>query len=141
MTPSGNETPEELVSRVRKARNVDASFDWCFADGRYEVAWSARDVGPNSLRAFVESYEAKTAKRARSVRDLRFHLAAIDDPRLLNRVEGALGRHFREQSAGVEGSFFDAGIRVPAWIPTENPIRLAITSAVGIELLPAELVV
>ncbi len=109
------------------------------ARGENRVLWhpsTERATWPATLPAFIQHASSLTPKVLDLCRLVRFHVASLDgDKRLFERVEGAIGRHFKK----LRDEFFDAGIRLPAQIPYEPAMRLKIASEVPIVGLPADL--
>ncbi len=99
------------------------------ADGAVAPRW------PETLPSFLRNYDKLMPNIAGVIRLVKFHLAPLDgDAHLFNRVEGLIGRHFKKDS-----DFFAPGIKLPAAIPNDRPIRLVLSSEAPIEGLPSEL--
>ena len=95
---------------------------------------------PSTLPSFLLNYEALAPNIITYIRQLKFHLAPVDgDAHLHNRIEGGLGRYLKEHADPLIRDFFFPGIRVPAVIPYDNPIRIVLSSDVSINGLPADL--
>jgi hypothetical protein len=107
------------------------------AKGRWSVVWP--DNSKPTLPGFLDSYERLAAHRARAVRETFFHFAPVDDEKLLNRIEGRLGRYFSERVTSLP--LFNRGIRVPALVRPERAICLQITAECPIEGLPPSIIV
>ena len=74
------------------------------------------------------------------IRMVKFHVAPlVGDAHLHNRVEGAISRHYKAHANPELRDFFSPGLRVPAAIPYDKPIRLMLSSEVPIAGLPPEL--
>jgi hypothetical protein len=95
---------------------------------------------PQSLPLFLRNYESLMPNIINLLRLIRIHVAPlVGDAHLYNRVEGAIGRHFKTHPDPKLRDFFAPGLRVPAAIPFDNPIRLVISSEVPVAGLPPQL--
>ena len=71
---------------------------------------------------------------------LRFHLAPLEgDPHLHDRVEGAIGRYYKSHPLPELSTFITPGLRLPAAIPGDRPMKLVVASEAPIAGLPVEL--
>ena len=113
------------------------------AEGRNEVSWRADDGDvrwPQTLPSFLHGYLQGAANVLQLIRLLRFHVAPLEgDAHLHDRVEGALGRHFKDHADALVRDFFAPGIRLPARIPYDTSLRLVLSSTAEIAGLPTEL--
>lgn len=76
------------------------------------------------------------------IRLIKFHVAPLaDDANLYERVEGAIGRHYKAHSDPDLRDFLIPGLRVPAAIPFDKPIRLVLSSDMPVAGLPPDLLV
>jgi hypothetical protein len=101
--------------------------------GEYVLAAEGIDAPwPQRLSAVLRNYRVINDHVERLIRVSRFHVAELD-PKVLNRVEGALGRYFRgRHSAPPIRLFFMPGLKVPARIPHDRPLRLTVSTDVPI---------
>ncbi len=107
------------------------------SQGMYRRAAGAVDEGlwPQTLPSFLKNCEALIPNIIALIRLVKFHLAPLEgDAHLYNRVEGLVGRHFKETPG-----FFMPGIKLPAAIPYDSAIRLVLSSEGPIAGLPPEL--
>jgi hypothetical protein len=97
-------------------------------------------VWPHNMPDFLQNYEQLAPQISSLLAVIGFFYAPLpDDPHLLNRVEGAIGRHFKSHSHPGLRRFFYPGIRVPAAVPYDRPIRLQLSSDAALEGMPPEL--
>ena len=76
----------------------------------------------------------------RQIRLVRFFFAPLDgDAHLYDRVEGAIGRYYKVHPDPVLRDFFGPGIKVPAAIPGDKPLRLVLSSESPVGGLPSEI--
>jgi hypothetical protein len=95
--------------------------------------------GGLTLPVFLRDCETLTPKIAATIRLLRFRVAPLDeDVRLLNRLEGAIGRYYKAHPVLALRSFFMPGMRVPAAVAGDQPMRLVLKSDAPIAGLPLE---
>lgn len=96
---------------------------------------------PQTLPSFLRQFDELAPKISRLVGALRFYVAEVKGtPRLHDRIEGTIGRHFKEHIDSEGRRYFTPGIKLPSAIPGELPrLRLRITSARPIVGLPDEL--
>jgi hypothetical protein len=104
------------------------------------VAGASTAVWPHSLPQFLENYDQLAPKVRALLGALSFFVAALpDEPHLLDRVEGGIGRYFKaHEDVGLRG-FFYPGIKVPAAIPFDRPLRVLVTSDTPLAGMPPEL--
>lgn len=101
------------------------------ADGAIAGQW------PRILPSFLRNHERLMPKIIGLIRLIEIHVAPLaPDERLLNRVEGAIGRYYKTHSDPNLRDFFFPGLRVPAAIPFDKPIRLVLSSEVPVAGLP-----
>lgn len=94
---------------------------------------------PDTLPLFLQNSETLRPNILATIQMLNIHMTAVDgDPHLHNRIEGAIGRHFHAHPE-LREFFFPGGLRVPAAIPFDQPIRLVISSDAPILGLPSHL--
>ena len=95
---------------------------------------------PESLPSFLGNYEQLVPHIVTLLRSLRVHVAPVTaDAHLHNRIEGAIGRYLKGHPEAEVRDFFFPGMRVPAAIPFDKPIRLQVASETPIAGLPAEI--
>ncbi|MCG8554464.1 MAG: hypothetical protein MJD61_04120 [Proteobacteria bacterium] len=130
----------------------------CFLSGRYSIldsdelargeqkllwpgASSTEDHGA-MLTEFVDQANVLVPKIEKLLRLLRFHIAPVKmDGRLLDRIEGTLGRYFQDHPDKGIRKAFGPGARFPAAIPFETRIRCRISTASPLVGLPDVLIV
>lgn len=96
---------------------------------------------PQSLPAFLRNWKQLEPHLIGQIRLVRFHVAAFTgDDHLHNRVEGAIGRHFKNHALPGLSDFFCPGLKLPAAIPGDQRLRLRLSSEVPIAGLPLEIV-
>jgi hypothetical protein len=104
------------------------------ADGAVIGMW------PQTLPSFLGNYETLMPNVIRQIRLVHLFFAPLDgDAHLYDRVEGAIGRHYKVHPDPVLRDFFGPGIRLPAAIPGDKPIRLVLSSESPIAGLPPEI--
>jgi hypothetical protein len=97
---------------------------------------------PDTLPAFLAQYETLAPHIAGTIRLMRFHFAPlVGDAHLYNRVEGAIARIYQRHTDAALRDFVTPGLRVPAAIPFDKPLRLMLSSDVPIAGLPEELMI
>lgn len=109
------------------------------AAGVQRVVWRA---GPGGLRLgeFLRRGEELAPQTLKMINLLRFHVAPFAGPReLYDRIEGGLGRHFKSHQDPALHGFFSPGIKLPAKVPYDKPIRLALSAETPVSGLPREL--
>ena len=109
--------------------------------GEHRLALSEiKGVWPQTLPVVLANYEILFPK-IRSLIDLiKFHLAPLDgDGHLHDRIEGAIGRYYKVHSDPALRNFFGPGIKVPAAIPYDRPLRLMLSSEAPVAGLPTEI--
>ncbi|MBI5947001.1 MAG: GIY-YIG nuclease family protein [Chloroflexi bacterium] len=96
------------------------------------------DTWPETLPSFLENYERFAPSIIALVRLINVHVAPLTgDRHLHDRVEGAIGRYYKSDPA--LRNFFTPGLKLPAAVPFDNPIRLLVSSEVPIAGLPTEI--
>lgn len=101
---------------------------------------TAVGLWPGVVPSVLANYVALADNVQAVVRMLRIHVAPLsDDAHVLNRVEGAIGRFFKNHSEARIREFFFPGMRVPAAIPFDRALRIALSSQGAIEGLPSEI--
>lgn len=114
------------------------------AAGQPPVVWRSGEGGlrwPRNLPAFLARGEDGVRATLAMIRGLRFHVAAVEgDEHLHNRIEGAIGRHFKTHADTAVSDFFGPGIKLPPKIPNDTPLRLVLSSEVPIAGLPTALI-
>ena len=71
------------------------------------------------------------------IRLIKIHFAPLaNDAHLFNRIEGATGRRYKAHQDPELRDFFTPGLRVPAAIPYDKPIRLVLSSETSLAGLP-----
>lgn len=104
------------------------------AHGAVEGPW------PQTLPSFLQTCESVIPNITALIRLIRFHLAPLDgDKHLLDRVEGAIGRHYRRHEDAALREFFAPGIKLPPRISGDRPVRVRLSSEVPLAGLPAEI--
>jgi len=99
-------------------------------------------VWPATLPAFLQEYEALAPQIAATIRLMHFHLAPLSgDAHVYNRVEGAIARYYKKHPEATLKNFLTPGLRVPAAIPFDTPLRVLFSSEAPIAGLPPELLV
>jgi hypothetical protein len=95
---------------------------------------------PETLPAFLSNYEQLVPHIVVFLRSLRVYVAPLTgDAHLHNRVEGALGRYLKSHPESELRDFFFPGMRVPAAVPFDKPLRLQVTSVAPVAGLPADI--
>jgi hypothetical protein len=126
----------------------------CFLSGQY-TTWDAAALAegenrrvegsvigwwPETLPAFLSNYEQLVPHIVALLRNLRVHVAPLTgDAHLHNRVEGAIGRYLKGHPETELRDFFFPGMRVPAAIPFDRPLRLQVNSTAPVAGLPADI--
>lgn len=113
------------------------------AHGEKRVIWAGQTSAAEASGQFGEflgRLESLAPHIRKQIDMIRVHVAPLDpEGRLFNRIEGALGRHFRDNDDLETRRMFDSQVRVPAAIPGETRTLLRITSETPIVGLPGEL--
>lgn len=95
---------------------------------------------PETFPAFLQNYDRLTPNISALVAALGFYFAPLEaDGGCLDRVEGAIGRHFKAHANPELRAFFYPGLRVPAAIPFDRPVRLLLSSDRPLAGMPPEL--
>jgi hypothetical protein len=96
---------------------------------------------PEIIPSVLANYAALAENVQAVVRMLRIHVAPLpEDAYVLNRVEGAIGRFFKNGGDARIREFFFPGMRVPAAIPFDRPLRIKVSSEGPIAGLPQEII-
>jgi hypothetical protein len=97
-------------------------------------------VWPQTVPSFLQSYENLVPHIISLIRMLRFHVAVLDEnEHRLNQIEGAIGRYYKAHPRPELRNFFTPGLKIPAAIPGDQPLRLTLTCEFPITGLPSEL--
>jgi hypothetical protein len=102
--------------------------------GEYRHAEGFEGSWPQNLPSIITNFERTSPHALSIVRRMRFYVAAIAKPHL-NRVEGAIGRHYKQRHP----MFMLPGLQLPARIPHDTPLRLTLSCERPIEGLPEEI--
>ena len=95
---------------------------------------------PLTIPVLLRNWEALAPEIMAVIRLLRIHLAPLEgDAHLYDRVEGAIGRYYKSHPLPELSNFITPGLRLPAAIPGDRPMRLAATSEAPIAGLPVEI--
>ena len=93
-----------------------------------------------TLPSILGVYPALVPSILGLLRMIRFHVAPVEGGKgHLDRVEGAIGRHFKAHRSRACREFFYPGIKLPAAIPGAGPLRLVLTSDAPLAGLPTEI--
>jgi hypothetical protein len=113
----------------------------CLVRGEHRLAERAVPVRwPDTLPDFLAHADVLVPKVREVLRIMRVHLAPMTaDARLLNRVEGSIARYYQQHEDQDLKQFFAPGIRVPAAIPYDIPLLLAISTDGPIAGMPPEM--
>jgi len=104
------------------------------------VAGTVYGTWPQTLPSFIQNYERLLPNIVGLIRLISFHVAPlVGDAHLYNRAEGAIGRYYMSHPDPELRDFFAPGLRVPASVPFDKPIRLVLSSDAPIAGLPPEL--
>lgn len=110
---------------------------------RGEYRFAVVTVGggwPQTLPSFLRNYERLMPNIIGLIRLINIHVAPLaGDAHLYNRVEGAIGRHYKAHSDPELRDFFLPGLRVPAAVPFDTPIRLVLSTEAPVAGLPQHL--
>jgi hypothetical protein len=111
--------------------------------GLHRRVGSARPgAWPSGLPTFLDEYEGLVPHIVGTIRSMRFHFALLTgDGHLFNRVESAIAWHYKRHPNDALRNFLTPGLRVPAAIPFDKPLRLVISSEGAIAGLPQELII
>ena len=109
--------------------------------GEYRLAQGAvTGAWPRTLPSFLRNYEILMPNIIGQIRLIKIHVAPLAvDAHLYDRVEGAIGRYYKTHSDPELRDFLVPGLRVPAAIPFDKPIRLVLSSEVPVAGLPQHL--
>jgi hypothetical protein len=95
---------------------------------------------PQRLPAFIRNWEQLAPSILAQIRLVRFHVAPLTgDDHLHNRVEGAIGRHFKTHAVARLREFFSPGLKIPTAIPGDQRLRLRLSIEAPIAGLPLEI--
>jgi len=113
------------------------------AQGRFQRVGEPRTGRwPETLPSFLHEYTVLAPHIAGTIRLLRFHFAPLTgDGHLYNRVEGAIARIYKKHTDDALRNFLTPGLRVPAAVPFDKPLRLLLSSEVPIAGLQQELLI
>ena len=94
---------------------------------------------PQRLPAFLRNWEQLAPNIIAQIRLLRFHVAPFSgDDHLHNRVEGAIGRHYKAHPVPAIREFFSPGLKIPSAVPGDQRLKLCPSSEIPIAGLPLE---
>lgn len=102
--------------------------------GEYRHAEGFNGRWPQSLPSIIANFERTSPHALSIVRRMRFYVATVDKAHL-NRVEGAIGRYYKQRHP----TFMLPGLQVPAKIPHDTPLRLTLSCERSIDGLPEEI--
>jgi hypothetical protein len=92
---------------------------------------------PEALPAFLQNIENLIPEILALIQILHIHVAPLEGVEyLFDRVEGAIGRHYKSHPDPCLRDFLSPGLRLPAAIPFDRPIRLLLSSEVPIAGMP-----
>jgi hypothetical protein len=95
---------------------------------------------PDTLPGILRNYETLMPSIIALVRLIRFHVAPLSgDKHRYDQVEGAIGRYYKAHPSAELRDFFYQGLKVPAAIPHDNPIRLILSSDALLAGLPDQI--
>lgn len=101
------------------------------ASGAVEGKW------PQTIPSILRNYETLAPSIIALTRLIRFHVAPLaGDAHLHDRVEGSVGRHYKRHADPGLREFIMPGLKLPAAIPGDSPVRLVLSSDVPIAGLP-----
>ena len=104
------------------------------ADGSINGVW------PRTLPYLLQNYESLLPKITGLIRLIKFHLCPlVGDAHLHDRVEGAIGRYYKAHPDPALRDFITPGLKLPAAVPYDNPMRLILSSETPLAGLPAEI--
>ncbi|MEZ5288336.1 MAG: hypothetical protein R2712_26740 [Vicinamibacterales bacterium] len=99
-----------------------------------------KGMWPDNLPTVLRNLPALASNTAQLLRAVQFHVAPVALKQSeLDRVEGAICRWCRGHGNEAIRAMLQPGIRVPARIPGDRPLRLQVASESPIEGLPAEI--
>ena len=135
----GQRTAEHLTSMLSGQYSVlDPA---ALLRGEYRLAEGA--VVPNwplTLPGHLRNWEKLMPNIMAVIRLVRFHVAPLTgDAHLYDRVEGAIGRYYKVHRDAALRNSFTPGLKLPAAIPGDQPIRLVLSSESPIGGLPSQL--
>jgi hypothetical protein len=95
---------------------------------------------PGTLPVLLRDGQRLTQDILATIRLLRFHVAPLTgDEHLHDRVEGAIGRHFKTHPLQELRAFLTPGLQLPSAYPGDQPIRFELSSEAPIAGLPLEI--
>lgn len=109
------------------------------ADGSFHrIPGPPAGQSPSTLPAFVRALPERLPQLLELLRETRIFVAplAVDD-HLLDRVEGALGRHYKQTKD--LSNYLEPGLKLPDAIPGDRPLSLRLAASHPILGLPTEL--
>lgn len=93
---------------------------------------------PQTLSTFLRDYDKLAPHIIDLIRRVRLHLAPLTgDRHIYDRVEGTIGRYYKAHLDEQLRKFFVPGLKVPAAIPGDRRMRLALSSDTPIAGLPS----
>lgn len=101
--------------------------------GEFRRVAGHEGVWPQNLPTLISNFEKVGPGIARLLRQIRFHVAPLEQAH--DRVEGAIGRHYRREHKG----FMMPGLQVPGVAPYDRRLHLVISSETALEGMPAEI--
>lgn len=109
--------------------------------GEHRLASGAvKGMWPQTFPSVLRNYESLMPNITGLIRLIKFHLAPlVGAPHLHDRVEGAIGRYYKAHRDPELREFFSPGLKLPAAIPYDNPIRLVLSSETPLAGLPSEI--
>lgn len=113
------------------------------AEGRHSMptGFGPLSEWPTNIPVLLERLPEIASNTLELMRRVQFHLAAVKlKPADLNRAEGAICRWCRAHTAPGIRSMIQPGMRVPARIPGDRPLRVRVSTESPIEGLPAEII-
>lgn len=116
-----------------------------FLSGEY-TTWDLAALRAGTLRraegagSFLQDFETLAPHVIGVIRLMRFHCAPLEgDRHLHNRVETAVGNSFRTHAEPALRDLLWPGLKLPAVVPYDTPLRLVLSSEVPIAGLPTHL--
>ena len=103
-----------------------------------------REIGderwPQCIPSILRNWRTVMPQVEELIQRLRFHVApATGSEHLYDRIEGAIGRHYKFHADDALRGFFTPGLKLPAEIPGDRPLRLTLSSDMSIAGFPATL--
>ena len=113
------------------------------AQGRYHVLWRPNKGSaqwPHTLPQFLGDFDRLKPDLMAMLRLVEFHCAPLDcEKHVLDRVEGTIGRYFKNRPEREVHSFFSPSIHLPSHIPIDRRVKISVTSEAEICSLPVDL--